>query len=187
MSVQRRLFASALATALVISVAGGCGSSRPPVSGDEGFPEQDAAVGFTSGDAGVQCSSSESDGGPCGCLEISLISNQPNLYFVLDHSGSMLDDNKWTTVRQVVSDVVQKIGPRGKFGVAIFPDLAGNPDGCSAGKQVMPLTVGDSPAGTAGTTTNLVIDTTNVPAQGGTPTAGTLQNTRPVPHSACPR
>ena len=180
MSVQRQLFASALATALVISFAGGCGSDRPPVSNDDYFSQDAAANAFSNIDGGDKCSTSQVAGGPCGCLEISLISNQPNLYFVLDRSGSMLDDNKWTTVRQVVSNVVQKIGPRANFGVAIFADPSGGINSCVAGKQVMPLTVGDSPAGTAGVTTNEVIDTTNVAAEGGTPTATTFVALAPL-------
>jgi hypothetical protein len=183
MSVQRRLFASGLraparcsvfAIALGILFAGGCGSNRPPVSNDDVLTPTDAAAALTGPDGALECQTSQVDGGPCGCAEISLITNQPNLYFVLDHSGSMQDDNKWTTVRQVVSNVVQKIGPRAKFGVAIFPDPSGGDSSCIAGEQVMPLMVGDSPAGTAGPTTNLVIDTTNVAAIGGTPTAATF-------------
>ncbi|MEO7111631.1 MAG: vWA domain-containing protein [Polyangiaceae bacterium] len=181
--MRRRLFASGVsmparcsvaATVLGLLLAGGCSSSRPPVSDDDVLFPTDAAAQFTGPDGALQCQTSQIDGGPCGCLEISLISNQPNLYFVLDHSGSMQDDNKWTTVRQVVSNVVQKIGPRGKFGIAIFPDPLGGDNSCVAGKQVMPLRVGDSPAGTAGITTNLVIDTTSVQAVGGTPTAATF-------------
>ncbi len=181
MSVRGRLFASGLATALAVLAAGGCSSTRPPVSGDDdALSPPDASTGLVGADGAPVCQTSEIDGGPCGCAEIALISNQPNLYFVLDHSGSMQDDNKWTTVRQVVADVVEKIGPRGKFGVAIFPNPSGGDNSCVAGAQVMPLSVGDSPAGTAGVTTNLVIDTTNVPAQGGTPTAATFLALAPM-------
>ena len=63
---------------------------------------------------------------------------------------------------------------------AIFPDPSGGSNSCVAGKQIMPLTVGDSPAGTAGTTTNEVIDTTNVAALGGTPTAATFVALAPL-------
>jgi hypothetical protein len=189
MSVQGRLFArvpgtparcSALAIALGILMAGGCSSSRPPVSDDNILFPTDAAAQFTGADGALQCQTSQIDGGPCGCIEISFLTDAPNLYFVLDHSGSMLDSNKWTTVRQVVSNVVQKIGPRAKFGVAIFPDTSGGTNSCVAGKQVMPLSVGDSPAGTAGPTTNLIIATTNVPAEGGTPTAATFLALAPL-------
>lgn len=167
-----------MSTVLGVSLVGACGSDKPPVSGDFAFPEQDAAVGFTSDAGGVQCQTTLVDGGPCGCLEISLLTDAPNLYFVLDRSGSMLDDNKWQTVRQVVADVVEKLGPRAKFGVSLFSDPSGN--GCTPGKQVMPLRTGDSPAGTAGVTTNEVIATTNVVAEGGTPTAATLLALAPV-------
>jgi von Willebrand factor type A domain len=185
MSVQRRLFASAafraparcsaFVTTLAILLAGGCSASRPPVSDDNILFPTDAAAQFTGPDGALQCQTSQIDGGPCGCLEISFLTDAPNLYFVLDHSGSMLDSNKWTTVRQTVSNVVQKIGPRANFGVAIFPDTSSaGANSCTAGKEVMPLRPGDSPAGTAGPTTNLIIATTNVPAEGGTPTAATF-------------
>ncbi|MEO8876467.1 MAG: vWA domain-containing protein [Polyangiaceae bacterium] len=169
--MQRRLFASALSTVLGVLLMGACGSDRPPISGDQAFPDQDASVGFTT-EGGSLCDTTLVDGGPCGCLEISLLTDQPNLYFVLDRSGSMLDDGKWQTVRQVVANVVEKIGPRAKFGVALFSDPAGQ--GCTPGKEVMPVRTGDSPAGTAGVTTNEVIATTSVGASGGTPTATTL-------------
>lgn len=171
MSVRSRLLPCVVAGAVGLTFTGACSSDRPPVS-DQYFQAPDATVGFNADGGEQQCQQSLVDGGPCGCLEISLLTDQPNLYFVLDRSGSMLDSNKWGTVRQVVADVVQKIGPRAKFGVAVFSDPTGN--GCTPGKEVMPVRVGDSPAGTPGTTTSLVIATTNVAANGGTPTAASI-------------
>ena len=177
MSVRRRLLSSAIAGVIGLSVAGGCGEDRPPVS-DQFFAGPDASrFGFDTDGGGQDCTQALVDGGPCGCLEISLLTDQPNLYFVLDRSGSMLEDNKWETTREVVAAVVEQIGPRAKFGVAVFPDPSS--DSCNAGKEVMPMRVGDSPAGTAGPTTKLVITTTNVSANGGTPTAATLTALKP--------
>lgn len=177
MSVRRRLLSSAIAGIVGLSVSGGCSEDRPPVS-DEFFRAPDGApFGFDTDAGGQTCNQPLVDGGPCGCLEISLLTDPPNLYFVLDRSGSMLEANKWETTRQVVADVVEQIGPRAKFGVAVFPDPASA--ACNAGKEVMPMRVGDSPAGTAGPTTKLVIATTNVSANGGTPTAATLTSLQP--------
>ncbi|MGH7285149.1 MAG: vWA domain-containing protein [Polyangiaceae bacterium] len=175
--MRRRLLSSAIAGVIGLSLSGGCGQDRPPVSDDFFQAPDGSPFGFSTDGGGQDCNQALVDGGPCGCLEISLLTDQPNLYFVLDRSGSMLDSNKWQTTRQVVADVVEQIGPRAKFGVAVFPDPASA--SCSAGKQVMPMRVGDSPAGTAGPTTHLVIATTNVSAEGGTPTAATLTALQP--------
>jgi hypothetical protein len=100
------------------------------------------------------------------------------MYFMLDRSGSMNDSNKWLTIRTVIADVMHRIGPRAKFGAAVFP----NPravDTCAAGLEVMGLTPGDAPAGTYGVATATFTEATNVPASGGTPTAATVNGLAP--------
>ncbi len=113
------------------------------------------------------------EGGVCACLDLSLLGEPPNLYFVLDRSGSMLEANKWQTVRSVVIDVMRALGPRAKFGAAVFP-APGGASACSAGVEVMAPRLGDVPAGAYGMTSALFTRQTDITAEGGTPTAATL-------------
>jgi hypothetical protein len=102
----------------------------------------------------------------------------PNLYFVLDRSGSMKELNKWSTVRSVISDLIVQLGPHARFGAAEFPDpMAGD---CSPGVQVMPLQIGDGqPAQSPGAAATFTIATSDPPA-GGTPTADTFLTLLPT-------
>ncbi len=167
----------------------GCGTSRPPILTGNFAPEGDGGTG-ESGDAGAPVSLAEdavappscdagTQGGVCGCLDLSLLSDPPNLFFVLDHSGSMADDGKWSTIRSVVAAIIQRIGPRARFGAAAFP-APNATDSCAAGVLVMPLAQGDAPAGTWGPTTSAFTFDTNFAAIGGTPTAATLTALTPT-------
>jgi hypothetical protein len=71
-----------------------------------------------------------------------------------------------------------KLGPRANFGAAVFPDPS--QDGCAPGTQIMGMRAGDSPPGSIGPTTALFLTVSNIPANGGTPTASTLQGFVPV-------
>lgn len=118
------------------------------------------------------------DLGVCGCLELGLFVDVPNLYFVMDRSGSMQDGNKWSTVRSVVGGIVQRMGPRANFGAAVFPSTR-SADPCAPGIEVFAPRQGDSPAGVAGPTTVGLLAATNVDPHGGTPTAVTLASLAP--------
>jgi hypothetical protein len=48
-------------------------------------------------------------------------------------------------------------------------------DGCAPGIELLPVSPGDSPAGSFGPTSNKLASVLNIPASGGTPTAATLQ------------
>jgi hypothetical protein len=144
-----------------------CGVDRPHAVDESTAPWFDAGV-FADLDARPQCETL-ADGGPCGCLELSFLTDVPNLYFVLDRSGSMEADGKWSTVRKVIASTLQKLGPRVRFGAAVFPK-----SDCLPGIEVMPLRSGDSPAGVRGPAVQQFVSRTNVTAIGGTPTAGTI-------------
>jgi hypothetical protein len=103
----------------------------------------------------------------------------PNIYFVLDHSGSMVAQDLWGTVSRVVLDTMRKIGRRGRFGAAMFPD-ARSEDQCAPGREVMSVRLGD-PTGTYGPTWTF-LHSQLIPSRprGGTPTSATLEALRPT-------
>jgi hypothetical protein len=97
----------------------------------------------------------------CDCAELPLGSEPPNIYFVMDHSGSMQRDNLWGTVATVTLDVVRKIGSRANFGAAIFPGING--DSCMVGAEIMSTRPGNAP-GTYGPVVKYLSDRTlNIP------------------------
>jgi hypothetical protein len=154
------------------------GGSQP----DGGAGDGGGSLGSLTLDGGgfvPACPANPDDaGGVCGCLDLSLLSNQPNLYFVLDRSGSMNENDKWDTIRTVVAQVMTALGPRARFGVAAFPDPRGS-DACAQGFELIPPTVGDAPAGQQGQLTTTFLEVTNSPPFGGTPTAATLSALAP--------
>jgi hypothetical protein len=156
-------------------------SDRPPL---EGARTIDAGV--ESGSESFQATKPTElscnlgpDGGVCACVDQPLLGDPPNLYFVLDRSGSMQEDGKWPTIISVLGSLVVALGPRANVGAAVFPDPHyGN---CAPGVQVVPLRRGDAPAGTAGpTATALLDDLGSLTASGGTPTAATLESLAPA-------
>lgn len=119
------------------------------------------------------------EAGVCTCLDVPLLVDVPNIYFVLDRSGSMRESNKLTTAEVVIAHAVLKLGPRANVGLAVFPDPFNN-DGCTPGREIMSVRGGDAPAGTIGPTyTMLVNQLVSLSAAGGTPTARTLAGLLP--------
>ncbi len=136
---------------------GGLGSVPPGRVGDELDFDSGALPGCGVGP----------DGGVCACLDLPVVGDPPNLYFVLDRSGSMNDLGKWQVVRTVVGQVVGRLGSRANFGVALFPAPNGD-DACASGAEVLPVRAGGESAALT------VLTVTNVGASGGTPTSATL-------------
>lgn len=150
-----------------------CGPKQPPRVDESTSSGDDGGTGFVSTEAGrAECQLLE-DGGSCGCVELSFLSDVPALYFVLDRSGSMLEANKWQTVRGVIAQTLMKLGPRVRYAASVFP-RAGTQ--CSAGVEVLNLVDGDSPAGREGPALRAFIRSTSLSANGGTPTAATLRS-----------
>ncbi|MBX3228721.1 MAG: VWA domain-containing protein [Labilithrix sp.] len=161
-----------------LTLSAGCSDGRPPVAGDTsgGPPGGRSSTVFDTSDGGrvspPGCGTRD-DGTACECVDAPLFVDPPTIYFVLDRSGSMSLDDKWTQVRFTVANVMRSLGPRANFGAAVFP---GRDEQCSAGIEVLPVTNGDPPSSTAdGPATRALIAATAYHPNGGTPTASTLQ------------
>jgi hypothetical protein len=161
--------------ALVVLGAPGCGAGYPPILDNE-IPDAGSDGGLHLGsDTGPppSCNTGPKDG-VCGCFDLPLTTHPPNLYFLLDRSGSMNDDDKWDIIRDAISHVTEEIGPRANFGAAVFPSPEASANSCAPGVQVAGMRRGDSPAGSYGPTTEYLQEATDMPAAGGTPTAATV-------------
>jgi hypothetical protein len=164
-----------------VVAAGACGdeASRPHQLTDF-IPDAAAAVDgpgtFVDPPSAPPTCNLGPEGGVCACVDQPLVLDPPTMYFVLDTSGSMSEDNKWRSVQLVVGNLVTQLGPRARFGAATFPNQHVASTACAPGVEVFPPTAGDPVAGTAGSTEqNLLTILGEIPASGGTPTAATLQ------------
>jgi hypothetical protein len=175
----------ALVATFALAPVSGCGSPEPPpdYSGFAPGPPQALDGGSTSGfDLGgpprVPMCSLGPEGGVCACADEPLALDPPNIYFVLDRSGSMNELNKWINIQLVLESLTIGLGPRATFGAAVFPSPA--LDGCAPGIEIFPPTAGDRPAGSPGPTEAALITVlSQIPASGGTPTAATLASLLP--------
>ncbi len=126
----------------------------------------------------------------CGSQEVKAISDPPNLYFVVDRSGSMLDAlpgsaySKYENARIAISVMLRAVGHRVHYGAAVYPALV-NQDGCAPGLEVFPTQAGDSPSFAAKSENGpvlarLLTKLGNLVPSGGTPTAATLRALEPT-------
>lgn len=167
------------ASVAVMALVAGCGSERPPPT-DSSYGFGASGGGETSGfsDAGTGgkppgCGQKD-DGSFCDCIDVPLFAEPPNLYFVLDRSGSMLEDNKFLQVRSVVVEIFRNLGPRANFGATVFPGVA--KASCAPAKEVLPLSPGDPRSSADGPTTKRLLSTTTESPSGGTPTAEAMRS-----------
>ncbi len=185
-----RILAATFVGSIAIAVApAGCGvDAHPPVLSDfEGPPAPAPAAASDGGGSDfavdgaipVPMCNLGPNGGVCACVDQTLaVTDPPNVYFVLDRSGSMSEGNpsKWQTVIDVIFKVIVDLGPRMSFAVATFPA----DDGCTAGTELIPPTQGDAPAGAGGPAATLFLTTLGrISPNGGTPTATTLSMLTP--------
>jgi len=177
------LFAlSNVALALLVSSVG-CGEEKK-------LPPRSMTTG--AGGGGGEGLSGGTGGGPpdpdaggyCG-NEVHKAIDAPNLYFVLDASGSMLDASgtgttRYGAVRLAVVDLVRKLGPFVNVGAAILPSHKSFADQCDAGGQVFPVQQGDPITGKDGPTTIGFWQATSTTPAGGTPISGTIEALTPT-------
>lgn len=154
-----------------------------PGAGGGGAGGSDAGGGLNVGDAG-------SDDGLCGNEQIPATGEAPNLYFVVDRSGSMGDPlpgspySKYENARIAISVMLRAVGHRVRYGAAVYPALQ-NDQGCAPGQQVFPTMAGDPPNYAAKGANGPVLRTllevlgSTVPS-GGTPTAASLRELEPA-------
>lgn len=179
--MQRRVIPFLTAAALGLVLAQGCGDSRPPVAGDGFVPNAVTPPNtFGGNDDGTKppgCGTAP-DGTFCECVDTPLFAEPPNMYFVLDRSGSMAENNKWTQVRVVVGKILRTLGPRANFGAMIYP--GSSDEACSPGVEIMPTRPGDPPSSSDGPTTQILLQKSNVVPTGGTPTSASLSSVVPI-------
>ncbi|MEM9697138.1 MAG: vWA domain-containing protein, partial [Myxococcota bacterium] len=118
----------------------------------------------------------------CGGQLIDVSLDIPNLYFVLDRSGSMLDRadassdrTRYQVVRAAAGDLVEQLGPLIRVGAALFPLAPTEQAPCRDGGEVMAVGEVSSDEQSA-----RFRQQTNVVPRGGTPIAATLNGLIPV-------
>jgi hypothetical protein len=156
-----------------------CGSTHPPPSPGTNSTGSGAGAGagtsLTGATSTLPGCGATADGTVCECVEAQLFEEPPNLYFVLDRSGSMATDNKWDQVRLVVSQLLRGLGPRVNVGATVFPGFQN--DACAPPAQVLPLSKGDARTDSVGPATTRLLNATAGAPSGGTPTAEALRAT----------
>jgi hypothetical protein len=179
--VQRRATTLLAAAAIGLLLTPGCGKERPPPAGF-GSASPTGSSGNTfdvdPDDTKPPGCGTAPDGTYCECVDTPLFAEAPNMYFVLDRSGSMAENNKWQQVRIVVGKIMRALGPRASFGAMIYPGDA--TDTCAPGVEIMATRPGDPPSTKDGPTTTALLDRSNVPPTGGTPTSASLAAVLPI-------
>jgi hypothetical protein len=136
---------------------GGGGGTTTTGSGGDGFLFDAGSSGPPAADAG----------GLCGNEVHKIVTDPPNVYFVLDRSGSMATPasggTRYSVVQNAAAQLVKKLALLIKPGATVFP---GNGDQCAPGLEVFAPTF-DKPSAFASATGSVV-------PLGGTPTAATL-------------
>jgi hypothetical protein len=144
---------------------GGSGSGSGTGGGDLAF------------DAGGPTGPPDLDaGGLCGNVIHENITDPPNVYFVLDASGSMATPvaggTRYQVVQAAVAKLVHDVSHLIRAGAAVFPLGATITDACHVGGEVFPPAL-DNPLGFDAATKNIM-------PSGGTPTAATLVALEPT-------
>ncbi|MET0595020.1 MAG: vWA domain-containing protein [Polyangiaceae bacterium] len=192
-------FGRALAWGITAIVAIACGSKeRPPLLGDPVPPNEGGSTG-SGGSGGGGCIEdaalppSPDAQGLCGNTFLNATADPPNVYFVLDRSGSMQEivdgRMKWDAVASASVALVRRLGSQVNVGAAVFPDPSMNPDlECAAGAEVFTTRPGDPLENRScnidGDVTRAFSRSISLPSRavplGGTPTSSTLARLVPT-------
>jgi hypothetical protein len=160
------------------------GRDRAPLSGGWD-PGQGGTAGQSDGGGLIDVASPDGPPPPdaqglCGNFFFKVSPEPPNLYFVLDRSGSMLEKsglsglNRYDAVRFAVLEVERTLRDRAAYGVTLFP---GNPvgNGCATGTEVFETRLGDPMTLQGdGPVIKALASAINHEPVGGTPTSKTL-------------
>lgn len=170
---------------LLVAGLGCSDKARAPNSSTFTGDDPDAWVAPTDGSPLFEVSVPDGPPSPdaeglCGNFFFKASPEPPNLFFVLDRSGSMAEGSgqpglsRYDAVRVAVVHVARNLGDKANYGVAVFP---GEPvvQGCETGTEIFKTRAGD-PQGTTGNgpVTSAIAAATQLDPVGGTPTADTL-------------
>ncbi len=169
---------------LVSAVGFGCGASSP--HGTAGTGTQINGKGDSVADGGDDPPLIFGDGGAgnmdqnCGGMEFTLDRVAPNLFLVVDRSGSMSDPAnlfqlpwvaKWDSLKTTLSSITTTYNSKIRFGLSMFPDPAkSSTDDCAPGTVEL--------ACAANTGGQVMTKINAADPDGSTPTAITLDNVR---------
>ncbi len=144
----------ALAAGVVTSMTlGACGPSddHPPHASGIGNGSQGSGGLLEgtggSGDGDCEGPPQLSETGPCGNEIVPVVQEKPNLYFVLDASGSMAEtldgssSSRLTAAKSAITDVLHELGHRIRYGLAAYPGFGA--DSCAAGAEIFETKEGD--------------------------------------------
>lgn len=184
--------------AAIVAIACGSPKRAPPVPDDptpkEGGPTGSGGNGGGGGCVEDAASPPSPDAqGFCGNTFLKATTDPPNVYFVIDRSGSMQEvvdgRQKWDAVATSSVALVRRLGAQVNVGAAVFPGPQVNPDqGCGAGAEVFPTRPGDplenAKCSIDGEVTRAFSRSISLPSGsaplGGTPTAATLKRLIPT-------
>jgi hypothetical protein len=140
------------ASGLLLAIACNTGTEHP---GPQSLVHPSDTGG--EGDAGgIEPPPDECGADFCGDSFLSERRDPPNLYFLVDRSGSMgatpegSSRNKYDMARRVIGDLLRAIGHRVRYGAAIFPASSTSGE-CGPGREVIPFTLGQPPSCTGAT------------------------------------
>jgi hypothetical protein len=164
----RRLFAACFSFAAVAACSPGVTNYAFVDAGYGGSSSSGTGGQDVTLDAGGPTGPPAADaGGLCGNDIHKIVTDPPNVYFVLDTSGSMsapvTGGTRYSVVQHAAAQIVNHLKLLINAGAATFPGMG---DQCAAGAEVFPLTYGN-PTGFDSATKAIM-------PHGGTPTAATL-------------
>lgn len=138
-----------------LGVGAGCASKeRPPLlGGDLGAGGgDDGASGGGLNVPGNDCEGppTPDTNGLCGSEVVPLEIERPNLYFLLDTSGSMVEripgstKTKLNAAKDAIYDVASELGHRIRYGLAHYPAEVEGDFGCGSGAELFSVRDGDA-------------------------------------------